>query len=160
MAKGTGPFDTMKDVVDPKTGEKIIDTLRLGGACSYCMKRGKGDDCNHQIMTTSWASNEKAQRVGHLAKALGRGDHFDSEMGGGVSESFKTRRISQKDITKMMELDPCRCPVTGDLLVPKIIYMAADPSGGGGSELAVMMWYYCPYTGKAHVSMMMVMTAG
>lgn len=112
---------------------KVVDCFLICEACRK-LERDEQVKCNHVKQKAHWLSKRKGERL----KMLYKNDPATAirEMSGIIEDDFSPC-FPKDDVKRMFERPPI-----STRYIPKQIYTAVDPNGGGPSQLAIVSGYY------------------
>jgi len=116
--------------VDPVTKKPILNVVRVGAVCEMCEKTETPWLCNHETSDVPpWKSWRKERRLRPLYE--GMEDIYAQENKGVILEdpllAFQDKIVNKFFIKEAIDI----------ISVPKSIWIAGDPSGGGKSDMSM-----------------------
>lgn len=126
-------FLSMQNPDDPSNP---IEVFQFYGACFECRHTGKIDTCKHMVNEQpEWITSTRKKDVGDMYAVLGGEDMARQEIMGMVKQeninAFDESCISRLFDEKHLVDD------TVFTVKPSIVFTNIDPTGGGGSNLAI-----------------------
>ena len=124
-------FSQLYMQVDPKTGEKIFDVLQTSNPCEECQKKDDFWKCNHNFIEDApWKDKRKINKYSLFYEEQGM-SHIHKREQFGMESDNMLRAFSSQDVLDLKNRDLVEVNIK-----PKVIYLSADPSGGGNSGYA------------------------
>ena len=126
----TSFFAIMVEYKDPSTGKPLFNVTRVSQPCEECQRKGDPWTCSHIEDDTSWKDKRKISKYSSLYSDQGL-DHINKREQFGMESDNSLKAFSEENV-----LDIRNKPLYDIYTKPKVIYLASDPSGGGGSGYA------------------------
>lgn len=131
---------------DPDDDNCPIQVYQFYASCFACRRAGIGTACRHLVKEQPrWITSDRKSDVFKMYDALGGSDMADQELSGIV----KQKHLHAFDLDSVNEMfDECSIVTSreiGEWLIRKpgcMLFSAIDPTGGGGSDLAIVTAIY------------------
>lgn len=131
-------FLSMQNPDDPSNP---IEVFQFYSACFKCRHSGKEGSCKHMINEQpEWITTSRKKDVGDMYAALGGEDMAKQEIMGIVKQENQNA-FEEKYISRMFD----EKHLVDEKMFsekPAMIYSVIDPTGGGGSDLAIVTYVY------------------
>lgn len=123
-------YSALTKLVDKETGEPLFNIMRIGQVCEPCQKTTTPWLCNHMAFDIPpWKSVKKQKRMEYIYEGQQHRNLRENfgQIAGNGRQAFK-----QELIDKFARRPPQR--ILGKV---NVIFLGADPGGGGPSDLAM-----------------------
>ena len=131
-------FLSMQDTEDASCP---IEVFQFYGACFNCRHKGNVESCKHLINEQpDWISDSRKKDVAKMYKVLGGEDMARQEIMGMVKQE-NVNAFDENHITRMFDAQHMVDEKIFSIK-PSMVYSVIDPTGGGGSDLAIVSFVY------------------
>lgn len=117
-------YSVLMDMCKPDSDETVFRTIKVGLFCDDCMLQ-KAIKCPHKRRLPDWKSEARLELTEQIMKS--NPERMRRELHGMVGS--KKKFLFKNYTSKFRELTPYRWRER-----PKVLHLAIDPSGGGGSD--------------------------
>jgi len=123
-------YTALTKLIDKETNEPLFNVIRIGQVCEACSKTSSPWLCNHMAYSVPpWKSQKRLKRMEYIYE----GQEFRNlRENMGVVAGSGRQAFNQKLIDKFVN-----APKYKVIRKPNIIFIGADPGGGGPSDLAM-----------------------
>lgn len=123
-------YSALTKLEDKETGEPLFNVIRVGQVCEACRKTSTPWLCNHMAYDIPpWKSVKKQKRMEYIYEGQQHRNLRENfgQIAGSGRQAFKDELIE-----KFKAMPPVR--ITKQ---PNVVFLGADPGGGGPSDLAL-----------------------
>lgn len=123
-------YSALTKLEDRETGEPLFNVIRVGQVCGACAKTTTPWLCNHMAYDIPpWKSAKKQKRFQYIYEGQ---QYRNLRENFGVIAGSGRQAFKNELVDRFVAQAPHR--LTGS---PRVVFLAADPGGGGPSDLAL-----------------------